>query len=372
MTTEITDSIEASEKPAGGRIYLFDNFKAILIFLVVFAHFLYDFQGDGVIRAVVSGIYFFHMPAFVFISGFLSRSERSRSPRGILKLFIIYLVFNGLMMIAFGHNEPDAVWPYLVMWYILALVVWRLAAGFLSKIRFILPILTALAIVAGIWNTITNDFGLTRIIVFAPFFMAGFMMDRETVEKCIVNRKAVSYLSGIVTAFIAAGIGVILYIFWDFTSSDLTMACYSEPFDIVGRAAIFVISALAIFAGLKLLPDRKIPLVSKIGKNTLGIYLCHRPVTVAFSYLCPELPAWLMIVVSFACSAAVVVFLGSDFIARFISWFFETAADIVTGSAGKSWKENAVKIILCVLAVAVVLLPLYTIVIKGNGFGTAA
>lgn len=58
------------------RNYLFDNLKFLLIVLVVFGHSLEEIslaQDYAIIRA---WIYSFHMPAFVFISGYFSKSVR--------------------------------------------------------------------------------------------------------------------------------------------------------------------------------------------------------------------------------------------------------------------------------------------------------
>ena len=69
------------------RSSYWDNIKGFLIILVVFAHCLYDFQDDALIGAIVKSIYLFHMPAFIFVSGFFGKSERSRSSKSILTLF---------------------------------------------------------------------------------------------------------------------------------------------------------------------------------------------------------------------------------------------------------------------------------------------
>ena len=56
-----------------------DNIKGLLILLVVFGHCLWDLQDRHWNDLIVDGIYFFHMPAFVFVSGYFSKSERSRT-----------------------------------------------------------------------------------------------------------------------------------------------------------------------------------------------------------------------------------------------------------------------------------------------------
>ncbi len=79
------------------RVPLWDNLKGVLIFLVVFAHCIYGIADNAVLSALVKIIYLFHMPAFVFISGRLGRSERSQSAPALLKLAFSFLIFNGFV-----------------------------------------------------------------------------------------------------------------------------------------------------------------------------------------------------------------------------------------------------------------------------------
>ena len=82
---------------ASRRSAYYDNYKGIMIILVVFAHMLYDLQSSELINYITDTIYVFHMPAFVFSTGFLSKSENSRSGKSLLRLFSLYLVFNFIM-----------------------------------------------------------------------------------------------------------------------------------------------------------------------------------------------------------------------------------------------------------------------------------
>ena len=57
------------------RDYLYDNIKGILIILVVLCHFLgyAMIKSDTVVRSFIIFIYYFHMPLFIFISGYFSK-----------------------------------------------------------------------------------------------------------------------------------------------------------------------------------------------------------------------------------------------------------------------------------------------------------
>lgn len=80
------------EQSENRRVYFWDNFKGLLIFLVVFAHILYETNGGTVITPVLDIIYIFHMPAFVFTTGYLSKSGHSRSRESLFGLLSLYFL----------------------------------------------------------------------------------------------------------------------------------------------------------------------------------------------------------------------------------------------------------------------------------------
>ena len=81
------------------RSAYWDNIKGFLIILVVFAHCLFALQDSPLNNALVDAIYMFHMPAFVFISGYFSKSEHSRSIFPIMNLLVAFILLNGFFLI---------------------------------------------------------------------------------------------------------------------------------------------------------------------------------------------------------------------------------------------------------------------------------
>ena len=61
-----------------------DIVKGVLIFLVVLAHFAVSKSLALPIRAWGNAIYSFHMPAFIFISGFLSKRVSTQRIKDIV------------------------------------------------------------------------------------------------------------------------------------------------------------------------------------------------------------------------------------------------------------------------------------------------
>ena len=93
---KVKEELQISSTRISGkqRYYILDNFKGILIFMVVFAHFLLEYSNsdtNSLCRKIVVFIYFFHMEAFIFISGLLT-SENSVKIINALKFLILYYI----------------------------------------------------------------------------------------------------------------------------------------------------------------------------------------------------------------------------------------------------------------------------------------
>lgn len=75
------------------RNYFLDNYKALLILLVVMGHFIEPCHTNNPVLESLKWIIFsFHMPAFIFISGFFSKRAMSLE-KLIQKLVIPYFVY---------------------------------------------------------------------------------------------------------------------------------------------------------------------------------------------------------------------------------------------------------------------------------------
>lgn len=78
------------------RDYFFDNVKAVLMFLVVLGHLLLPIHGESFLVVVKRLIYVFHMPLFVFVSGYFAKTFYKNGRYNYRKLLYLgkaYLVF---------------------------------------------------------------------------------------------------------------------------------------------------------------------------------------------------------------------------------------------------------------------------------------
>ncbi|MBR0261203.1 MAG: CapA family protein [Selenomonadaceae bacterium] len=269
--------------PLSKRLAYWDNIKGFLIILVVFAHCLFALQNRPLNNFIVDAIYMFHMPAFVFVSGFFSKSDHSRSFFPMMNLVIAFILLNGFFLtreIFMGGGNLSLVNPYFSAWYLLALIVWRLTIPLIERLRNILPLLILFSLAAGFWTDINMTFAAVKIVVFFPYFMAGYLFSKESVTE--LQQKKFFPL-GLLLLLVTICAGFLAHETFNLTDRDLLPNTYATFNGLFGRIALIIISALSIVILLLASEEKNIPLLTKAGKNSLAIYLLHRPFTLWFS-----------------------------------------------------------------------------------------
>ena len=215
--------------------------------LTVFAHVLFQLQDKSrIINTTVDMIYMFHMPAFVFVSGYFGKSERSHSFESILTLVLLYFVFNSIM--GFIYHFDSLLEPMYSFWYLVALIVWRLTAHHIAKFKEIRLILFVVALFIGFYSSVDNTFAAARIIGFYPYYMCGYLLSTEKATELINKKYFKRTVIGIAVAVAAAIISVVAYFYFKYSDLDFQMGAYSEASDSFGRIVLFIIAFLAIYA----------------------------------------------------------------------------------------------------------------------------
>ena len=268
------------------RRWKLDNIKAILIFLVVLGH-LFELRNQGFINFLVILIYFFHMPAFVFCSGYFSRP---RNKKAIVKYLILYLVIQTLYYLFYnyclGENKKLTYYtPYRTLWFLLALFVWNVLLIFFDtnthkKQIFIILLSLILGLLIGyISYPSLKIFSVSRIFVYLPFFLAGYYLKKNKIallwkEKLSNNSKKV-----ISVIFMIIMVGTLFYIWQNYKQWDYQWLYGSISYKDGGygpqeRLTQYLVAILCIISLLWFIPNKKYKL-TYIGKYTLVIYLLH-------------------------------------------------------------------------------------------------
>jgi len=131
---------------AFSRNYGWDSLKGFLILLVIIGHVVPEPLDSSLIRSI---IYSFHMPLFIFLSGYLFPLERWLSVKSVTMLFhykwriivpwsIAVFVFCGLCIYVFqSHQNPllvlirHFITPYFHLWFVPSLLMWMWATRLL-------------------------------------------------------------------------------------------------------------------------------------------------------------------------------------------------------------------------------------------------
>lgn len=262
------------------RDYLFDNIKVLLIFLVVFGHAIeYYIDDNFILRTIYITIYFFHMPLFVFVSGYFSGNLEKCRKTAFEKLLIPFILFNMLWYLFLSLTSHklviDLLTPGFALWYLVCLFIWRLFLRDLVKLRHILLISIIFGVLVGLIDEIGLSLSLSRLICFLPFFLAGYYFNKEMVKKIRKLPIIIPILFAIIVISIAFYITnanllnyKILYMSDPYISFDIGVV---KGF--LFRILIYVIAFSSILF-IRLVPNKKNAL-TYIGEVTLTIYVFH-------------------------------------------------------------------------------------------------
>lgn len=275
---------ESGEKK---RNYFIDNLKFILMILVVVGHFALKLTFIEGIKYLAYFIYVFHMPCFIFVSGFLAKrmnaGGRLRVDR-ILSVFWMYLVFKignalleylfqkGLSFNLFKDNSAPWYLISLCIWYLFIPVLERIKTGYLITGSFLIGLMV------GYINNIKDLFSLSRVFVFFPFFILGFCLTKEKLENYLNKRFrliAAVFLTAVLSCFLLFGkyltpVSNIIYGASPYSSAIKDLA----PYGFLLRGIWYLLALLVSAAFLLLIPRSKL-FFSKYGERTMQIYMTH-------------------------------------------------------------------------------------------------
>ena len=304
----------------------FDTLKGFLIILVVFGHLLDQkvFFADRdmpIVDAIYACIYSFHMPAMVLISGYFSKQGET-GPGYYRKLTRSYLipfaVFDLLQWLVTSRKLNVLLTPRFSMWFLLSLFFWKLLLPAVRSFRFPLLLSLGFALFAGLTKASTF-LSVSRTITFLPFFLAGYYLRSEQIEKLRRIPKilpALVLLLSLALAFFLSMQGVtpkIYHMKESFQKLSLTAGK-----GLLLRALVLIAGFASSFSLIALVPGRKTPLTA-LGTRTILVYLFHGLIIKILLLLEPDIQLGrqsLALLGAAVFTAAICLLFGSRFAAR--------------------------------------------------------
>lgn len=225
MAIELLRSMLTNRKKTLNRDAKFDGLKFLLIFLVVLGHLkYYDFD-----LRVSRIIYSFHMPVFIFLSGFFTSLSSNKEKRisWIKKTLILYIIADIaeiIMNILLEYSacslkgkdfsiSPFINWhtvfyPAFTLWYLLCLVYWRITIWTVGdKINDIsLFVISCLLLVIAGFVPLGFDLSYQRTFSFFPFFVLGIVFKKRGLIPKLEKLPVYYAVIGLLLGFIAAGL----------------------------------------------------------------------------------------------------------------------------------------------------------------------
>lgn len=265
------------------RDYLFDNMKAILIIFVVMGHLVVNVcKQDAIFNAIYSFIYIFHMPVFVFITGYFSKNVQKCRDVAVERYLVPYFVFcillqveDRILNIGVGRNLGfNLLYPQWGMWYLIALFWWKLFIKDFVRIRFILPFSILIGLLSGFSREIGSFLSIGRAVNLLFFFLLGYYCTKEKIEKLRKLPKILGVVPIIITGLCAY---FMIYRFeWSrhllFMKRSYMEGSVKE--EIIVRIMIYIVASLMIFALVRLCSNKK-NAFTYIGTNSVSVYVIH-------------------------------------------------------------------------------------------------
>ncbi len=288
---DVDAPLAPSPSPAKQRDPWFDNAKMALVMLVVLGHSwtllpldLHDggsTTADQVDTWLYNFLYAWHIPAFVIVTGYLSKSfeyTRKRMWSLVTTVAVPYVLFEGVYAL-FRHEvggiEFQRLWanPHWPMWYLSAMFFWRLMTPIFKRMPGKVVVAVAISLVAGLYAS--DVFDNARIFGLLPFFVLGLKM-HEGHWSLLRTRRARWYgAAALIVLFVIARFsGGWLETEWLYYRSRYDSLDPDNLRAMTIRMWLLLAGLVGSFAFFAVVPRTK-TWFSALGGATLVVYLFH-------------------------------------------------------------------------------------------------
>ena len=259
-----------------------DGLKFIMIFCVVLGHLKFNDYGIHISKMLFS----FHMPVFVFLSGYLTSLSPDWGKRWMwikqtLCIYAVAQVLHIILGLCLHHqlslhfyqhlSIKDLICPEYTLWYLICLVYWRISVWTVFRSMddiLLLALSLMLAIISG-FVPLDYEFSFQRAFAFFPVFVLGLLFKKHDGLSFLEKVPSVIALFLLVAGLLVARqLPAYLPAIHYTDSHDLVLRCLQTLMGIVLCLCIIRLSRFGFTERF-----------AEYGKYTLWIYLGHSYLT---------------------------------------------------------------------------------------------
>ncbi|MFD5627044.1 acyltransferase family protein [Streptomyces sp. NPDC127072] len=275
-----------AERATGSRDPWWDNARFTSATLIVILHTVGSIMSRvEVLHAFNIASWAFRVPAFVMLAGVFSSAGplTSRNLRSLLQsialpalLFsLLFSLENYWLGSKFVLHVVQLPWT---LWFLMSLFFWRLLLPLVVQLRYPLIITTGISLAVGYIDAFGMQYSASRTLVYLPLFYLGWRIGQGHLNSWFTSRWSLPVaVSALLASFVAAW-------FWhkDVKGNWLSMRHHytaADPMSLefawVIRLAVLATAAALVLCMLRLVPRRRLPLISAMGAGGFTIYLLH-------------------------------------------------------------------------------------------------
>lgn len=237
------------------------------------------------IHSLYMWIFTFHMPLFVFVTGYFAKSNLSGEAgrKVLLQIAFQYVIFQSIYSLLdvtvfqVNHIHHSFFAPYLLLWFLASHIGWRLLLLMMRKCTPVqqLAISITLGVVVGYLQIDGAWLSVSRTFVFLPFFIAGYHFSFEKIAQWFTLK----------TRTIAMSVSLLLFVVIALTSTDISPGWlygsmtygqlgHHEWYAGLYRFTLYLLQIIAGVTFLSFVP-KGASLMTDYGRRTLYVFLLH-------------------------------------------------------------------------------------------------
>ncbi|MFB5268060.1 acyltransferase family protein [Paenibacillus enshidis] len=268
------------------RDSFFLNLRFLLIVCVFAANALEPLiDASSLANRWYTWIFMFHMPLFVWVTGYFARKnlKGEAGAKALLQIMVQYIIFQSLYSLldtAFFHVQGvhhSFFAPYLLLWFLASHFCWRLLMLAMRRVSLAVQLTTSILLgtLAGYLPFEGTWLSISRTFVFLPFFVLGYHMTYEKISFLLTPRFRAAAIAGSLLMLAAAvWTSAHLQTGWLYGSMTYTGLGHGEWYAGLIRIGIYLLQLAASAAFLGFVPFAA-GWLSRMGSRTLYVFLLH-------------------------------------------------------------------------------------------------